>query len=203
MSDVSPFIILSLPRSRTFWLSKFLTYGGWHCGHDELRHVRTLADVNSWLSQPFTGTVETAAAPFWRLIPSNVRIVIVRRPVEQVVDSMMASMSAGTFDCGSMTRLMRRQNAKLTQVAERTKCVQIGFEQLSNETACRELFEYCLPYDFDREWWRNISSINLQISMPEFMRYIISHKPQIDGAAYQAKVATITALKERHKWRLL
>lgn len=190
-----PFIILALPRSRTFWLSKFLTYGDWYCGHDELRHVRTLADAQSWLTQPLTGTVETAAAPFWRLIPRHARVVIVRRPVDQVVQSMMASMPAGVFDREGMMRLIVRQDKKLDQVARRLNCVQVGFEHLNSERVCRELFEYCLPYDFDAAWWRAVSAANFQINMPAFMRYIIAHKPQIDAAAYQAKAVTIAALK--------
>ncbi len=28
-----PFVVFGLPRSRTAWLSRFLTYGDWVCGH--------------------------------------------------------------------------------------------------------------------------------------------------------------------------
>jgi hypothetical protein len=192
---IRPFLILALPRSRTFWLSNFLSYRDWHCGHDELRHVRTLGDVQSWLSQPCTGTVETACAPFWRLIPAHVRTVVVRRPVEDVINSMMASMPPGTFDRAGMTKLMLRQEQKLNQVQKRTKALMIGFEELNSPSSCRELFEYCLPYEFDRAWWDSFSKVNLQINMPSFMRYVVAYRAQMAGAALQAKTVTIAALR--------
>jgi hypothetical protein len=104
-----PFVVFSLPRCRTKWLSVFLQYGPWSVGHDELRHARSLDDVTSWLSQPCTGTVETAASPFWRLLPAGVRVVTVRRDVWDVVGSLFR---AGLeFDpavmaacCGTTTR---------------------------------------------------------------------------------------------------
>ena len=70
-----PFVIFALPRSRTFWLSKFLTAGGWVCEHDEARHVRGMDDVRSALGREFTGYVETGAAPFWPLIRSTTSTV--------------------------------------------------------------------------------------------------------------------------------
>ena len=66
------FVVLAMPRSRTKWLSQFLSYGPWQVGHDEIRHCRSMDDVAAWLSQPFTGTIETAArAAFWRLLPAR------------------------------------------------------------------------------------------------------------------------------------
>ena len=58
-----PFIVYALPRSRTFWLSKFLSYGGWACDHDEAVRLRGLDDMQSSLDIPMRGSVETAAAP--------------------------------------------------------------------------------------------------------------------------------------------
>jgi hypothetical protein len=195
---IRPFVILALPRSRTFWLSNFLTYRDWHCGHDELRHVRTIGDVQSWLSQPFTGTVETAAASFWRLIPSGVRVVIVRRSVEEVVNSMVASMPPGVFDRDGMTRLMTRLDLKLSQAAKGLpNALVVTFEELKTEEACSRVFEYCLPYPHDPAWWRAVSAVNLQINMPAFMRYVVAHKAQMAGAAHQAKTITIAGIKAR------
>ena len=79
-----PFVVLALPRCCTAWLAQWLSYGPWQCGHDEIRHCRSLDDVKLWLAQPFTGTVETAAAPFWRMLPEGVRVVTVCRHVPDV-----------------------------------------------------------------------------------------------------------------------
>ena len=53
-----PFLVLALPRSRTFWLSRFLAFGGWDCGHDQLRFMRGMEDVKAWLGTPCFGSVE-------------------------------------------------------------------------------------------------------------------------------------------------
>ena len=54
----------------------------------------SMTAMRAWLGQPCTGTVETAAAPFWRLLTAlrpDARIVVkLRRPVPDVVASLMA-----------------------------------------------------------------------------------------------------------------
>src|SRR5664279_2954834 len=122
-----PFVVLAMPRSRSYWLSRFLSAGGWHCGHDELRHMRSLDDVRSWLAQPLTGTVETAAGPFWRLLMDlapDARVVVLRRPVAEVVDSLVRL----GFERAPMVRIMTRLDAKLAQIAVRVPgCLSVSF----------------------------------------------------------------------------
>jgi GNAT superfamily N-acetyltransferase len=180
------FVIFAMPRSRSKWLSVFLTYDQWHCGHDELLHCRSLDDVTSWLSQPYVGTVETAAAPFWRLLPAGVRVVTVRRPVPDVV----ASLARGglTFDPTVMTRLIGRVERKLDQIERRLPDVlAVRFEDLADEAMCARIFEHCLSLPHDAAWWAAASAVNLQISLPHLMRYYTAHRKQLDKLAKQAR----------------
>jgi len=91
---MKPYVILALPRSRTFWLSQYLTYtpldGGepYFCGHESLLGVQEPGDVDRWLSMPRWGTAETAAAPFWRLL-TKAKIVLIRRTVQESLQSML------------------------------------------------------------------------------------------------------------------
>src|SRR5580700_2793042 len=88
---MSPFLVLALPRSRTTWLSRFLTYGPWSCSHEQARYIRSLEDARAWLGQPFTGSAETSVARWWRLIQRvrpDVRVVVVRRPIPEVIASL-------------------------------------------------------------------------------------------------------------------
>lgn len=189
-----PFIIMGLPRSRTFWLSKFLTYGEWHCGHEELRHARTMDDVKSWFSQPGTGTVETSAAPWWRIIRNEypeVRVVTVRRPVDDVVNSLVR---AG-FDRGLMAHATRRMDQKLDQIECRVPGVMsIQFADLADEAVCARVFEHCLPYPHDLAWWSGIAPLNLQINMPALFRYYEAHYSQLLKLASIARHRTIAAM---------
>jgi hypothetical protein len=183
-----PFVVLSLPRSRSRWLSLFLAYGDWQCGHDEIRHCRSLDDVKSWLAQPCTGTVETAGASFWRLLlhyRPDVRVATIRRPVAEVVSSLTAT---GTSFDATLMPLMQRLDRKLDQVEQRVPGVRsFAFADLRSETTCAELFEHCLPYQHDPAWWRVFDPLNVQINFSHMLRYFAAHRVQLEKVAKQAK----------------
>ena len=189
------FIVYALPRSRTFWLSKFLTYGAWYCGHDEARHVRSLDDVASWFKLPNTGTVETAAAPFWRLLPP-MRTVTVRRPVDEVVWSVQR-FGLG-LDWDKFARTMRALDAKLDQIEKRVPNVlRVTFEELRTEAACHAVFEHCLGLRPDPAWWQHLAPINLQVHLPHVMQYARAYGPQVERVTAAAKAAMLAELEKR------
>ena len=192
-----PFIVLGLPRSRTTWLSKFLSYGGFVCGHEELRHMRSFADVRAWLSQPMTGSAETAAAPYWRLLAKMApaaRVIIVRRPVEDVAESILRiqTFGAGTFEREGLTRAMRFLEAKLIRAAHRLPNVLVvNYADLEREETCAAVFEHCLPFKHDPAWWRYLAPVNIQCDFHALMRYARAFGPQLakfsDTAAYEMR----------------
>lgn len=184
----APFLVLALPRSRTAWLARFLTYGDFHCAHEQARHVRTLEDVASWLSQDWTGAAETSVARWWRLarrIRPDLRIVTVRRPVEQVVESLMRLDLRGifAFDRERLTREMERLDRALNRVEDAAGDVlSVGFDDLQDEAACRRVFEHCLPYPYDPLWWEELAPANIQTDMRALMRYAVAHQRQMAAA---------------------
>lgn len=187
--DDAPFVIFALPRSRTAWLSKFLTVGDWVCGHDEIRHCRSLDDAKAWFAQPCVGTIETAAAPFWRLtakIAPRARIVVIRRPVEEVVASMLA-IPGMVFDEECLTAAMRALDHKLDQIEARLPCLSVKYADLAHEKTCKAVFEYCLPYRHDPERWAAWDAMNVQIDMRALSRYCHAYGPALDKLAAQAK----------------
>jgi hypothetical protein len=189
-----PFVVFALPRCRTAWLSRFLAYGGWQCGHDELRHCRSLEDVRSWLALPNTGTVETGAAPFWRMLPENVTAAVIRRPLDEV----MASLWRGglTFDAVKMARHLGAQDAKLRQLAHRRPGVLCTtFAELGTEEGCARLFEHCLPYRHDSSWWQALAPVNMQVSIPHMRNYFLAHQPQVDKLRRIAKHEMLRAFR--------
>lgn len=185
----APFIIYALPRSRTYWLSRFLSYDAYECGHEQMRYLRGKEDARSWLAQDDTGTVETAAARWWRLIHHwrpDIRTVVVRRPVAEVVDSLMRLDMRGvcTFERSALTIAMNRLDRCLDQIERHVPdAVSVSFKDLESEQTCASLFEHCLPYDHDPEWWQAYAGLNMQISMPAMMRYYFANKRQIATAA--------------------
>jgi hypothetical protein len=190
-----PFLIFSLPRSRSFWLSRYLSYDAWHCGHDELRFARSLDDVKSWLGQPCTGTIETLAAPWWRLartLRPDVRIIVLRRPVPDVV----ASLARLGFDPAAMTPLMARLDRKLDQIAGRVPDVlSVSFDDLIHEETVARVFEHCLPYRHNPDWFALMAPKNLQIPMAPLIRYMQAYQPQMDKLAKIATHMVIAAMR--------
>lgn len=185
------FLILALPRSRTFWLSKFLSYGDYECGHEEARQLRTIEDAKIWLNQENRGTVETAVAPFWRLFREfnpSLRIVTIRRPVAQVVSGLMSLDMKGVcvYEKSSLTKYMTRLDAKLDQIERRLGALSVKFSDLDDEETIKRIFETCLPYAFDRSWWEYAKAHDLQCNMRAMMRYALAHRKTLDKLAKQA-----------------
>lgn len=160
--------------------------------------MRNLSDVRAWLSQPHTGASETIAAPYWRLLAKmapNARVVIVRRPVEEVVESIMRieKFGAGSFNREILTKAMRFCDGKLTQAARRLKNVLVvNFAELEREDVCASIFEHCLPYKHDPAWWRFLAPMNIQCEFHAQMRYVSAFAQQLlkfgELAAYQMRV---------------
>jgi hypothetical protein len=195
----APFVIFGLPRSRTFWLSRFLSYGGWDCGHEQARHARSPDDIKAWLSIPFQGTAETTAAPFWRTLQAlapETRVVVVRRPVDEVIASLMRL--GIPFDLPALTAVIRAHDAKLDQIAARWPgALSVTFADLSTEAACARVFEHCLPFKHDHAWWGALAPLNLQINMPALMRYAAAHVPQTEKLRSMLAHQTRAALQSR------
>ena len=175
------FVIFALPRSRTAWLSRFLTYGDWNCGHDEGRHARSLDDIRSWLSLPNTGTAETSASPFWRTLKRlrpDARVVVIRRQVSDVIGSL--DRLGFTFDRPLMERTLQAHDAKLAQIVRRwPNAIQVSYDELASEATCARVFEFCLPYNHDPIWWEYLDKLNIQAPFNHYVRYLMAFGPQV------------------------
>lgn len=194
---MQPFIILGMPRSRTYWLSRFLSYGSWHCGHDELQHCRSLDDVRSWFAQPDIGTVETAAAPFWRLLPKDAKVVTVRRPIEEVLDSVMRVLPGS--DMAAMDKLLRGVDRKLDQVEARILGVmRVEYRYLAHESVCKTVFEHCLPYQHDHDWWTSWNAQHVSGNLAAQVRYCRAYMPQIRKMERAAKQAILAKFARQY-----
>lgn len=188
--------MIGLPRSRTAWLSRFLTYGDWVCGHEELRHMRSFGDISAWFSQPCIGTAETAIVPWWRLFgrfAPDARIVVVRRPVAEVVDSMMC-LPGFAVERSVLQREMGRLDRKLDQIEARLPCLSVRFDDLANEATCAAVFEHCLGLRHDPAHWALWAPINVQCDMRALARYVGAYRPAMEKLAKIARQQTLVAM---------
>jgi hypothetical protein len=181
-----PFIVFSLPRSRSAWMSRFLSYGGARCGHDLAPRCATVKEFTDLLGTEYQGTAETGAIIGWRairhLVP-DLKIVVVRRRVQDVYDSL------ATFGLGSphlMNQLIERA-AMLDYVSGLVGVRTFTFDGLQREFICRDLFEFCLGTPFDRDWWKSLEDVDVQINVPEFVQYLIDNHERIEGLKRDAE----------------
>lgn len=161
--------------------------------------MRGLDDVKSWLAQPNTGTVETLAAPWWRLVVKyrpDVRVVVVRRPVEEVVASLM---SMGLFsDRDHVVATMRKLDAKLSQIEKRVpNAVSVAFKDLAKQNVCSALLEYCTGTKDAPGRWSEFDRANIQCSMPAMIRYAAANKVQLARLSSVAKQLSISEFARR------
>lgn len=180
-----PFIIYALPRSRTAWLSAFLTYREWRCYHEQAIYMRSMEDVRALFSVPNRGCAETAAIqgrPLIRHAIPGIREVVVLRPVDEVIESVMRLDLGGSirYDRDVLRRNMEYGDRQLRKAAKEPGVLAVDYADLQKEETCAAIFEHCLPYRFDANWWDEMKNRNIQADAREVIRYYHQHRGAVD-----------------------
>lgn len=184
---IRPFIIHALPRSRTAWLSRFLSYRDWTCAHEAAITLRKAADIPGFFLKPQFGTAETATAQGHWLIDyycPGIKHVVIRRRTDDVVKSMMAVEvgSAGFhYDENRLRRIMAYGNRMLDQISAKPGTLTVDFEDMVNEKTCAEIFEFCLPYSHDGAWWGDLHQKNIQVDVKSVLLYYHANREGVEG----------------------
>lgn len=157
-------------------------------------------DVKSWFTQGPVGSAETSAAAFWRLfdqIVPDAQIVVVRRPIGDIVESLMR-VPGVSFDRAVLTTEMAKLDRKLDQIEARCSSVlSVSFDDLTTEATCRAVFEHCLPYAWDLAHWEFWAPVNVQCDFRAMVRYVGAYRAQLEKLAKIAKHAMLTELARR------
>lgn len=178
------FLIYALPRSRTAWLSKFLSYKDWICQHEHAQYLRTIADIKDFFSYPRIGSVETGAAPGRSLLKCmfpELKEVVILRPVNEVIESLMKIDLSGiaVYDRELLEKGMRYCDRAIHKIAADSKVLTIHYHELNQRDTCIKIFEHCLPYEFDDEWWESLKDVNIQEDTRKMMEYRIKNRDRI------------------------
>jgi hypothetical protein len=184
ISEGPPVCIFTLPRSRSAWLSVFLSFGNWACSHDASVRMRGMDDVQRFFSRPNAITVETGIAPGWRLLARRfpeMRMVVVRRSIEEVIASWSRAFGDIPFDSDKMRRVVVYMDRMLDQIARQPGVRSVAFSDLSDQETCRALFEHCLPYRMPDQHFNALKDRNIQVSFRDIMTYRAAHHAEIDA----------------------
>lgn len=92
------------------------------------------------------------------------------------------------FDEAALAKQLRRLDAKLDQIERRVPGVlSMAFADLADEATCARIFEHCLPYPHDPQWWAHCAATRVQINMALLLRYFAAYRPQLEKLASVAK----------------
>lgn len=186
---MAKFIIFALPRSRTKWLSEWLSFSGRYAvGHDLTVDCSSIADFEDALDA-VDGTVETGAIIGWRLLLArrpDLRVLTVTRPTWEVIYSLQRLGLVGI----DQTELMFRAEM-LRALALQTGVENFSFDELRGEAACARLWEFALRRDFDYEWWLEMRDRNIQINMRERIARLSANAPGIASLKSEILAATL------------
>jgi len=175
---LAPFIVYTAGRSRTAWLASFLTYRKCRC-HFETLTTRPSFEHAIELLKPGIGSAETGAAPFWQAfeIVPGLKRVVVKRPADEILKSLEAAIDGRlAIDWFKLKHIVADLCATLDEISAAPGTLTVTFADLAREDTCAAVFEHCLPYSFDRKWWRVTRDKNIQADAAEFL---LRHRPAL------------------------
>lgn len=196
----APFIIYTAGRSRTAWLSSFLSYGKCRCHNEIVVRLRSLEEFSLMFSVPGTGTAETGLAPAWRLVEycvPGIKSVVVRRPIEEVIASFVRSEVAdiASIDEPKLRKVIAYENRCLDQISKRKDTVTVDFKDLGQEGTCARVFEHCLPYSSDKKWWKSLKDVNIQADVRSIFVHYRDHRDAVEQFKKEAKRELINLVR--------
>lgn len=193
----APFIVYALPRSRTAWLARFLSYGPWHVTHDAMMEFDEARDLKGKLASPYVGVVETGMAFGWKLArryAPEARLAVVRRSANDVTASL------ARFGVSMDAAWLQENEAGLDELAALPGTVSVSFNELDTEEGCRKIFEHCTMQPFDRAWWLQWRDENVQIDMPDFLRRFEARADIANGVIDEMRSLVTPCTFQAERW---
>lgn len=164
------FLILGLPRSRTAWLAYFLG-----ANHDAGIMAGSTED---FLQAVDVGTVETGAHlafPLVRARRPEAKVVLVRRPLREVLKSMSALGLSGP----EIESELKDRDETLDRIAQYPGVKSIEFKDLNEPFNCSWLYEYLTGKPLEPNWWAQASNLNVQVTMSKRLELLQRRSDEI------------------------
>ena len=177
------FLILGLPRSRTYWAAHFLRSAKRHVEHNRFVRCRTLDEIVAYFDAPNVGASDPAAGAIWRqLLPRipHVKVALIRRPVAAVLASLRELGSTEPF----LPELLQRYDAELDALEASGLARTFQFSLLGMQSEAAGLFQRCTGEPLDLFWWQMMRHQNLQ--SPEIGDPLAAKEACLDGPVARA-----------------
>lgn len=156
------FAVFALPRSRSSWLGAFLTWKDWTCYHEPTIGLKRVEDLDLLLHRPRIGVVDTAWALLWPEVidrDPGLRIVTLERPRAEIIESTRRVLAC---DEALVNAQLDRLDLALSEIKKLSGVLSIQAKSLDSLEGVKKVFEFCLPYKLDPDWYNHLRSINIQ-----------------------------------------
>lgn len=174
-----PFVVFSLPRSRSAWLAHMLGHSH-EVGHDLAVRCGAIGDFTGPLaSEALAGTVETGAGLAHRLLAHllpGARFLVLHRPVAEVEASF--ARQGITLAPGE---LISREAQLETIVMSGVPCVESA--NLSEPNCANWTYEYLLGEEPPDGWIAKCQGVNIQIDLHARILELAAAGPRLEALA--------------------
>jgi hypothetical protein len=181
---MAPFVVFSLPRSRSTWLSVFLSSPDAPCGHDIGPTLDYPFQFAERLRSDLIGTCETGAAFAWRRIRAmlpDARFAVIRR------DPLAVTRSLERFGIYGMEEEMWARAGHLEEIACEPDVLSVGFDELRRPEPCADLYRHLLGREMPHAWWAALDPVKIEVDMPRQLRMLASRYVQIEALKAMAR----------------
>jgi hypothetical protein len=179
-----PFVVFSLPRSRSAWLSVFLGAPDRPCGHDIGPTLDHPGDLAERLRGGLAGTCETGAAFAWPLIrgmlPEARFVVVWREPAE-------VARSLARFGWHDVEDELQARARHMAEIAALPGTLSVEVEGLADERTANGVYRHCHGRDAPAGWWAGLDRLNVQVDMSRQIRLLTERRPQIEAMKAEAR----------------
>ena len=171
MATSPPFFVLGTPRSRTAWLAAFLSAPGRPCIHEPSVHMQALDDLLAMLRAPGAAISDSGLTVRWRDIARecrDARIVVVRRPLGEVFESVERIGLAGP----RTIPMLRRLDREIEMMLGRLPVLSVPYHRLADQAACEAVYEFCHGWAAPDGHWAEWAPRNIQADVAATVRAV-------------------------------
>lgn len=159
-----PFVVLSMPRSRSYWLSRFLSTAQRPVGHDIARWFKSHGEIRDYFAAPGAAAVDTALGTIWdRLGITGVKTVLLHRDPDEVARSLRA--------VGLPAVNLYAYAAKLRAMPG----FHVEQSDLDCEAGARAVYHHCTGEQMPSGRWQAFIGRNLQCDIAAMHRDVMAN----------------------------
>jgi hypothetical protein len=159
MKNKRNFIILSMPRSRTAWLSLYLTLAGLACEHELIAKSDSFESAISKIKSQEIGCCDTGQILRLKEIKDelNPRILIIKRDINDVKDSL------SKIGINGVDELLSKQNDILNVASQENDTLTIQFQDI--DSRIEEIYSFLSGgLEFKKEIYDRVKDYNIQFN---------------------------------------